>query len=316
MKKSNKHKKSFQIKVTQDLTPISPVNGDVSRIKTESIESEVLSDQNNNALKDSVISENMRTLKSELDSGLDKKSQLYTNDSNYNLKQNYDFTLDIIDKQYRSYVWNDGKIQALVTIDTALIAGILLVLQTLKIINVFVFILLALSFIFLLISFLVCLIHAIPRIHSGVGNQANLRTMVGINRFSKEEYNSKILELDLAEMLRMNCWQITGMCKNNMRSHELIKFGVIFTIIGVLFFASGLPIIVYDEWNQRNISSEIIEKQKSGNAIQSNENIEKKIDSTITSKGQNKDKLNSSTTNSVNINNEMKQQKDSSKILK
>ena len=41
----------------------------------------------------------------------------------------YEHTLSIIDKQYRSYTWNDSKVQSLITIDAALFAGTLVIRQ-------------------------------------------------------------------------------------------------------------------------------------------------------------------------------------------
>jgi hypothetical protein len=94
--------------------------------------------------------------------------------------------------------------------------------------------------------------HAIPRIDSKVGNQQNLRTMVGISRLKKEEYHAQVAQLSLDEMVRMNCWQIAGMCKNNLRSHRLIRLGVQLTIIGTMVFAITMPTIAYANWEQRN----------------------------------------------------------------
>lgn len=168
------------------------------------------------------------------------------------LKPAFDFTADIIDKQYRSYIWNDGKVQALVTMDTALIAGILLILQTFNQVPFWTFIPLAFSFLFLLSSFLFCLVHAIPKIHSGIGNEDNLRTMVGITCLEKEKYHEKVTALNLEDMVRMNCWQISGMCKNNLRSHQLIRRGVRLTISGVVAIVIALPIIIVSDRKQRN----------------------------------------------------------------
>jgi hypothetical protein len=173
--------------------------------------------------------------------------------SGSNLKLVFYFTADIIDKQYRSYIWNDGKVQALVTIDGGVIAGLLVIFQIFKDIGLLAFGLLAGSFAFLLISFVVCLLHVVPRIHSGIGNQENLRTMVGITRLRKEAYHKRVTALDLGEMVRMNCWQISGMCKNNMRSHKLIKYGAVLTIAGVLTLGAAVPIIVFSAWDRRNV---------------------------------------------------------------
>lgn len=167
-----------------------------------------------------------------------------------NLKQAYDFTTDIIDKQYRSYVWNDGKVQALVAIDAALIVGIFLIQQIFYPISLVDLCLLGASFLFLIISFLVCLVHVIPRMNSKIGNESNFRTMIGISRFNKDEYYAKIIKTNLNDMVRMNCWQISGMCKNNLRSHNLVRYGVYLTICGVIILAIALPLINVTDWNR------------------------------------------------------------------
>lgn len=161
-----------------------------------------------------------------------------------NLETLLNFTSDIIDKQYRSYIWSDGKVQALVTIDVALIAGILLIIRSFDIVSFLVFGLLICSFLFFTISVLICLVHAIPRMNSRIGNEANLRTIIGISCFKKEEYHKEIKNLDLEKMIEMNCWQISGMVRNNLRSHKLIKIGVLLTIVGVITIATALIIIV------------------------------------------------------------------------
>lgn len=161
-----------------------------------------------------------------------------------------EFTQDIIDKQYRSYVWNDGKMQTLVTIDAALIAGVLIALQTFKAVGPIPFALIGGAFFALVLSFIVCLVHAIPKLHSGVGNTTNLRTMVGIGTLTKEEYHEHVRRMAADDMLRMNCWQIAGMCRNNLRSYTLIRRGVMLTMSGVVALAVALPWIVYADWRR------------------------------------------------------------------
>ena len=162
-----------------------------------------------------------------------------------NLETLLNFTTDIIDKQYRSYIWSDGKVQALATIDVALIAGILLIVQSFDIVSGLAFTLLLCSFLLFTLSVLVCLVHAIPRMNSRNCNEENLRTIIGISGFKKEEYHKKIKKLYLEKMLEMNCWQISGMVRNNLRSHKLIKIGVLLTILGVITIASALIIIIF-----------------------------------------------------------------------
>lgn len=165
------------------------------------------------------------------------------------------YTNDIIDKQYRSYTWNDTKVQALITIDTALIAGILLIFQIYSSIYGLVLYIFGFSFGLLIISSLICLYHSIPQINSKIGNEDNLRTMVGIKNYTKEEYHTRILKLNLKTMVKMNCNQISGMCKNNMRSYNLIKRGAYLTIIGVILIAIAISMLVYTKSKTYNPSS-------------------------------------------------------------
>ena len=174
----------------------------------------------------------------------------------------FDFTADIIDKQYRCYTWNDGKMQALVATDGALLAGIILIFQTFENISLETSIFLFLAFTFLLISLVVCLVHMIPRLDSGIGNEANLRTMIGIRRFSKEQYHEQVGGVGINDMIRMNCWQIAGMCQNNMRSYRLLQKGVRLTIAGVLVLGFALPFLVTREQQARER-----ERQEEGHAI-------------------------------------------------
>lgn len=173
----------------------------------------------------------------------------------------YEWTLDIGDKQYRAYDWNDNKVQCLLTVDAALLAGILFVLQLigddgLSISNE-VWVFFALSFVFLVFSILVCLIHSIPILNSKLGNGHNLRTIVGIESYARyekffnrksihkrryratEKYYQSLSRLSKLDMLHMNAWQIVGMSKNNVTSNYYIRRGVISTIGGVIILMIG-----------------------------------------------------------------------------
>lgn len=174
-----------------------------------------------------------------------------TPERTHDAKVLFDFTADIIDKQYRCYTWNDGKMQALVATDGALLAGIILIFQIFKNISALTAIVLFLAFTFLLISLVVCLVHMIPRLDSGVGNEANLRTMIGIRRFNKEQYHVQVQNISISDMIRMNCWQIVGMCQNNMRSYRLLQKGVWLTFAGVLVLGFALPFLVTQEQQAR-----------------------------------------------------------------
>ena len=72
--------------------------------------------------------------------------------------------------------------------------------------------------------------------------------MVGISPYiqtkDKDEYVAKILGSNVDDFIKMNCYQIVGMCKNNLRSEKFIRAGVILALIGICFFVIGLMIVV------------------------------------------------------------------------
>ena len=174
------------------------------------------------------------------------------------------WSYDIGDKQYRSYSWNDAKVQCLLTVDAALIAGILFILQLLNagngiIIEGLPIILYFSAFICLSISLILCLLHSIPKLNSKIGNEANLRTIIGISRFStiekalgkesgfiaKEEYCKSVMNLSIDDLVKMNLQQIAGMSKNNNESYKTIRKGAIFTIVSVVFIIVGTVALAF-----------------------------------------------------------------------
>lgn len=153
-----------------------------------------------------------------------------------------EYTYGIIDKQFFSYSFNYQKIQGIIAIDSALIAGIFVGIQAFKINDIAMYILFAISLLLLLISLLLCLFHSIPEIDSRIGNDDNLRTLIGIKKYNKKEYYEKISVLNSKDLLRMNCYQISGLCKLNIKSQKLIRIGVILTSIGV--FVASIALIM------------------------------------------------------------------------
>lgn len=168
----------------------------------------------------------------------------------------YNFTEQINDRQYRSYNWNDSKIQNLLTIGSAVSAGILFALQFLSnlIFTVPAIVCMAIAFSMLLVSMLISLIHCIPKLNSKVGgNEDNLRTLIGFKRYvslqkilgQKEDnstfypasshYFDNIKQLKPIDRLRLTAYQCLGMGKNNIRSEKIIRFAVIAMIIAIIF---------------------------------------------------------------------------------
>lgn len=195
---------------------------------------------------------------------IDSEKQL----SEEELERLFYWTLDIGDKQYRAYDWNDNKVQCLLTVDAALMAGVIFVLQLLgnnsiKISSISLGIF-ALSFLFLVISLIVCLIHSIPILNSKLGDGHNLRTIVGIESFARYEaffnqtknherryratnkYYESLSNLNLLDMVHMNAWQIVGMSRNNVTSNRYIHKGVISTILGVITLMIGVGMMAIE----------------------------------------------------------------------
>lgn len=162
----------------------------------------------------------------------------------------YEHTLSIIDKQYRSYTWNDSKVQSLITIDAALFAGTLVIRQIFGNMNVIATTFLICAMAAQIVSLIVSLIHIIPKINSKIGNELNLRTIVGISPYTKtqtkDDYLTKMCEADIHEMIKQNCYQIVGMCKNNLRSETFIRAAVILTIIGIVFFSLMILFVFFN----------------------------------------------------------------------
>ena len=101
-----------------------------------------------------------------------------------------------------------------------------------------------------IVSLIVSLIHIIPKINSKIGNELNLRTIVGISPYTKtqtkDDYLTKMCEADIHEMIKQNCYQIVGMCKNNLRSETFIRAAVILTIIGIVFFSLMILFVFFN----------------------------------------------------------------------
>lgn len=192
------------------------------------------------------------------DSGLCILSELATEifepaqTTNANFDKLLEWSYVVGDKQYFLYSWNDSKVQGLIAVDGALMAGILFILQLLDgaqnlTLSVSSLVLYAISFVLLACSILFCLGHTIPKLNSKMGHGHNLKTMIGINRFVKTQnllggkkyfraeqfYLENVKVLELKDLLEMNIYQIVGMNTNNIKSHRIIRKAVISTIISI-----------------------------------------------------------------------------------
>lgn len=172
-----------------------------------------------------------------------------------------EWTYVVSDKQYFLYSWNDAKVSGLITVDAALMAGILFVLQLLDgsqglnmpIVSLITY---GISFVLLALSIIFCLLHTIPKLNSKMGTGNNLKTMIGINRYrlmqnmlggkdyfrAEKYYLESVKCMSNDDLLEMNLFQIIGMNTNNINSHLIIRKGVIATVLSLilLIFATGM----------------------------------------------------------------------------
>ena len=179
--------------------------------------------------------------------------------TNTNFDKLLEWSYVVGDKQYFLYSWNDSKVQGLIAVDGALMAGILFILQLLDgaqnlTLSVPTLVLYSISFVLLACSIVFCLIHTIPKLNSKMGHGHNLKTMIGINRFVKMQnllggknyfraeqfYYENVKVLEPKDLFEMNIYQIVGMNTNNIKSHRIIRKAVIATIISIssLIFAT------------------------------------------------------------------------------
>lgn len=166
----------------------------------------------------------------------------------------FEFTTDILDKQYRSYNWVDIKMQCLLTVDGALATGVFFLLQKGTVTNLFTLDCLMAAFLCLVASLTICLIHSVPKLDSGIGNQNNLRTIIGITRLTPSDYHSKVAALSNSQLLAMNCWQISGMTRNNKRSFHYLRIGVVFTVVGIVAMTGAFIPLSFKGYQQASVS--------------------------------------------------------------
>lgn len=150
----------------------------------------------------------------------------------------------ILDKQYRSYNWNNTKMLTLLTVDSLLATGIFIGFNPNY--SLLFQVLLFLAFMSLVFSLVKCLHHSIPQVSSNTIGDYNLRTMVGISNIGIDEYHKNVCELDQDRLIELTCHQISGMARINMASHETIRQGVLATLVSVLIMTVAFAYHIFD----------------------------------------------------------------------
>lgn len=147
------------------------------------------------------------------------------------------FELDIVDKQYRLYAWNDSKTLSLITTDSILLATIGFIFQH-CLQDTFSIIAILIAFILISISLYFSLRQVIPQGSSGksIGDKPNIRALSGILSYNKwEDYYAVLKKVDRNFISEINARQIYGMAYNSDVSRKIIKKGIIYTLVGILF---------------------------------------------------------------------------------
>ena len=156
------------------------------------------------------------------------------------------FTYHIIDTHFSTFSYIDTKLQALLAVSSLFLAGATYIFTSYTILSVFSQTLFLLSGLTFILAILVCVWHIAPKMNSGIGNENNLRSAVGTSTLSKQEYHTKILSLHKNDLLRLNCYQISGLSRINSSGAIAMKTSSIAIAVGLSFFilavvSNGIP---------------------------------------------------------------------------
>jgi hypothetical protein len=150
----------------------------------------------------------------------------------------YDFTLTILDKKYDLYNWTEMKINTLISVNGILIGGSLVLASRSEVdfgTAPTDYLLIGTPLAVLILSLVLCLMHIVPQMDSGIGNQGfrNLRQVAGTQLYSPHEYLDALSRLTLRDMIIQNSNQIKGMNAIIMRNQRILRRAVTATIGGV-----------------------------------------------------------------------------------
>ena len=143
--------------------------------------------------------------------------------------------LDILDKQYRLYSWNDAKALSLITTDSVLFAAVGFLFAACLSDNL-ALLLLGLALLLLSLSLFVVLRQVIPQGSSGKsGEAANIRSLRGICSFPNwTTYRDRFCDYTTDQFAEDAIRQAYGMADNNDQSRKTISRGVALTLAGIV----------------------------------------------------------------------------------
>ena len=143
--------------------------------------------------------------------------------------------LDVLDKQYRLYSWNDSKALSVITADALLFAAVGFLLSP-CLPDTLALLLLGLGTILLASSLLIVLRQVVPQGSSGKsGGRQNIRSLRGISMFRTwEGYRDEFFSLSEKQFAEDAVRQIFGMAHNNDDSRKKIDAAIGITSIAIL----------------------------------------------------------------------------------
>ena len=149
-------------------------------------------------------------------------------------------SLDVLDKQYRLYSWNDSKALSLITTDSVLFAALgFLFAACLP--DRLALLLLVSALAAISLSLMVVLRQVIPQGSSGrSGETPNVRSLRGICSFSDwEAYRTHFCSCSEEQFAEDAIRQAYGMANNNDNSRTTIRQGVTLTMLGIVFLVAA-----------------------------------------------------------------------------
>jgi hypothetical protein len=146
----------------------------------------------------------------------------------------HDYSLGLVENKYSLYVWCEEKIGQLIAVDGLLLGGLLVLLNTSGTLLGGSLLLFCCATVFLSFSLVLSLGHAIPKMNSGIGNEVNLRTVIGTEALKTEEYYKNLVGLSIEDMIWLNVCQLKGMNKIIMANRNAIRRAAIMTALGLI----------------------------------------------------------------------------------
>ncbi|MGH1466170.1 MAG: hypothetical protein ACRBBQ_12505 [Cognatishimia sp.] len=159
-----------------------------------------------------------------------------------NLDDAIEFTNHIIGTHFSTFSYIDTKLQALLAISSLFLAGFTFVYASFAIESNLAVALLLVAAVVLFGSIMVCVWHVTPKLNSGIGNETNLRSAIGTSPLTKEEYHGRICNLSKADMLEMNCHQISGLSRINTSGGWALKMSSIAIGLAVVLFCAAFAV--------------------------------------------------------------------------